>query len=75
MCGMKSSGCMSDLLKTMRATDSQKTARTILTFARNRLGDIQFLSRHGSAWPALEQNLQAELDELISIAERKGFAL
>lgn len=58
---------MGNLADTMRRTERPATARAILSHARNRLGDIEHVG-----WPALEQSLRTELEQLEAIARQRG---
>ena len=60
---------MHDLRATMAAATSDKAARCIISCATNRLGDVQHIG-----WPALEQSLRKELQDLQALARQKGFA-
>lgn len=58
---------MTDLRRSMHATKSRKGALTILNIAARRLEDIRYIG-----WPALQQSLQAELDDCRAIATARG---
>lgn len=61
---------MRDLRESMKVAKSLPAARNIVTWARSRLADVRFIG-----WPALEQSLQRELDDVLAIAKERGFAL
>lgn len=56
-----------DLRLAMRATKSAKGARAIISAARKRVADIQFVG-----WPALLESLKRELADCERIAREKG---
>ena len=60
---------MHDLRASMAATETEKAARCILAFSTNRLESVI-----GIGWPALEQSLRKEVDDLTTMAQAKGFA-
>jgi hypothetical protein len=61
---------MHDLRASMAAAKSDKAVRCILSFATNRLESVR-----GICWPALEESLSKEVQDLQALARGKGFDL
>lgn len=53
--------------ESMAAAQTPKAAKTVLCCAQTRLADVQFIG-----WPALEESLQRELDDITRMARERG---
>lgn len=58
---------LSNPREAMAAAQTPKAARTVISCAKTRLSDVQFIG-----WPALEESLKAELDDVTRMARERG---